>query len=118
MADNNVVEIFEQGDIDKNKTIAGLSYIPPLFFLPLVSCPDSRYARFHANQALLIILASIAISIVSFILGLIPVIGWLGLIVSGLGGIGVFVFFLMGIIGAFSGKSNPLPLIGSIKIIK
>ena len=39
---------FEQADIDNNKTMAGLAYI--IFFLPLLVCPQSKYARFHANQ--------------------------------------------------------------------
>lgn len=33
-------------DIEKNKTMAGLAYL--LFFLPLIACPESRYAKFHA----------------------------------------------------------------------
>lgn len=41
-------------DIEKNKTMAGLAYL--LFFLPLIACPESRYAKFHANQALLLLI--------------------------------------------------------------
>ena len=35
-------------DIEKNKVMAGLSYI--LFFLPLIACPESKYGRFHATR--------------------------------------------------------------------
>ncbi len=55
-------EIFDPADIEKNKTIAGLAYV--LFFLPLIACPDSKFGRFHANQALLLVLVSIAGNIV------------------------------------------------------
>ena len=63
-------ETFTQEDIDKNKTIAGLAYI--IFFLPLIACPDSRYGRFHANQALILFIVGLAGSI---ILSIIPIIG-------------------------------------------
>lgn len=59
-------------DIEKNKTMAGLAYL--LFFLPLIACPESKYAKFHANQALLLLIAGIAGNV---ILGIIPVIGWM-----------------------------------------
>ena len=40
--------VFEQTDIDNNKTIAGLAYF--IFFLPLLVSPQSKFARFHANH--------------------------------------------------------------------
>jgi uncharacterized membrane protein len=63
---------FEQTDIDDNKVMAGLAYL--IFFLPLLVCPQSRYAKFHANQALLLFIVAIVGNI---ILGIIPIIGWL-----------------------------------------
>ena len=42
----------DPADIEKNKTMAGLAYL--IFFLPLLACPDSKYGRYHANQALLL----------------------------------------------------------------
>ena len=47
----------DPNDILQNKTLCGLAYVfPILFFLPLVSCPNSKFGRFHANQALLLFL--------------------------------------------------------------
>jgi len=97
-------------DIEKNKTMAGLSYL--LFFLPLIVCPESRYARFHANQALLLLITGIAGSV---ILSIIPVIGWILLPIFGLG---VLALGIMGLINGFGGKSKRLPLIGKFDIIK
>lgn len=97
-------------DIEKGKTMAGLSYL--LFFLPLVVCPESRYAKFHANQALLLLITGIAGNV---ILGIIPVIGWMLMPIFGLG---VLALGIMGLINGFGGKANRLPLIGKFTIIK
>jgi|CZCB01.1.fsa_nt_gi uncharacterized membrane protein len=101
---------FTQEDIEKNKTMAGLAYI--LFFLPLIVCPDSSYAKFHANQGLLLLIVSIAGNI---ILGMIPIIGW---ILLPLFGIVILVFAIMGLVNGLGGKAKRLPLIGKYTILK
>lgn len=103
-------EAYTAEDIERGKTMAGLSYL--LFFLPLVVCPDSRYARFHANQALLLLIVGIAGNVV---LRMIPFIGWMLIPIYGLG---IFAFGVMGLINGFGGKAKPLPLIGKYTIIK
>lgn len=105
-------EFFDQEDIEKNKVIAGLSYLWILFFLPLVACPDSKFGRFHANQALVLFIISTAGSLV---LGIIPILGW---ILLPFFGIACFVFMILGMINGFTGKAKELPLIGTIKILK
>lgn len=97
-------------DIEKNKTIAGLAYL--LFFLPLIVCPESKYARFHANQGLLLLILGIAGNV---ILGIIPVIGWMLLPVFGAG---LLVLCIMGLVNGFRGKAKRLPLIGKFDILK
>jgi uncharacterized membrane protein len=97
-------------DIEKGKTMAGLSYL--IFLLPLVVCPESKYAKFHANQALLLLITGIAGNV---ILGIIPVIGWMLMPVFGLG---VLALGIMGLINGFGGKSKRLPLIGKFTILK
>ena len=97
-------------DIEKGKTMAGLSYL--IFFLPLVVCPESKYAKFHANQALLLLITAIAGNV---ILGIIPVIGWMLMPIFG---IGVLVLGIMGLINGFGGKAKRLPLIGKFTILK
>jgi len=103
-------EVFEQGDIEKNKTMAGLAYL--IFFLPLIACPESRYAKFHANQALLLFIVAIVGNI---ILGMIPVIGWVLMPVYALG---MLAFGIMGLINGFSGKAKRLPIFGKYTILK
>jgi len=97
-------------DIEKNKTIAGLSYL--LFFLPLIVCPESGYAKFHANQALLLLITGIAGNV---ILGIIPIIGWMLMPIFG---IGVLILGIMGLVNGFGGKAKQLPLIGKFTILK
>lgn len=97
-------------DIEKGKTMAGLSYL--LFFLPLVACPESKYAKFHANQSLLLLITAIVGNV---ILGVVPVVGWMlmpifGLVVLALG--------IIGLINGFGGKAKRLPLIGRFTILK
>lgn len=103
-------EYFPAEDIEKGKTMAGLSYL--IFFLPLVACPESKYGRFHANQALLLLLVSIAGNIV---LGIIPVVGWMLLPFFA---IVILVFVVMGIVNGLGGKAKQLPIIGKFTLIK
>lgn len=110
---DNLNEKFTQEDIEKNKVFGILAYI--IFFIPLIAAKDSPFARYHANQGLIIVLLSIANMIVGMILDNIPIIGWLiGLALS----IGIFVLWLIGLLNAVNGKAKPIPLAGGITIIK
>jgi uncharacterized membrane protein len=108
--DSTQENIYTPEDIENNKTMAGLAYI--LFFLPLIVCPESKYAKFHANQGLLLLIAGIAGNVV---LGIIPVIGWLLIPIYG---IGILILGIMGLINGFGGKAKELPLIGKYTILK
>jgi uncharacterized membrane protein len=110
VAQEDIMDVFDSADIEKNKTMAGLSYL--LFFLPLITCPESKYAKFHANQSLLLLIVSIAGNI---ILGIIPIIGWLLIPVFG---IVILVFFVMGLLNGFGGKAKRLPIFGKYTILK
>ena len=102
--------IYSPEDIEKNKTMAGLSYL--LFFLPLITCPESKYARFHANQALLLLITGIAGMV---ILSLIPIIGWFLMPIYS---IVLLVFGVIGLINGLNGNPKRLPLIGQFTILK
>jgi uncharacterized membrane protein len=102
--------VYTTEDIEKNKTMAGLSYL--LFFLPLLVCPESKYAKFHANQSLMLLITTIAGNV---ILGIIPIIGW---ILLPFFDIGILILGIMGLINGFGGKASQLPLIGRFTILK
>ncbi len=107
--ESNSIPTFAPEDIEKNKTMAGLAYI--LFFLPLVACPDSQFGRFHANQGLLLLLLSLAGSV---ILTVIPIIGWMLLPLFGLG---ILALVIYGLVNGFGGKAKELPLIGKFRLL-
>ena len=112
MTDQNFEQdmLFEQEDIEKNKTMAGLAYL--IFFLPLVAAPESKFGKFHANQGLLLLILGIGGNIILII---IPILGWLLIVPFSLF---VLVLGVMGLINGFGGKVKELPLIGKFRIIK
>ena len=110
-------------DIQQNKVMAVLAYLGILFLVPLLAAPNSPYARFHANQGLVLFLADIACGIVlgilTFILIWIPVAGAIiASLLSAVVSIGLLVFMVMGIVYAATGRAKELPIIGKLRIIK
>ena len=99
--------------MEGNKLLAAISYIGILFLVPLLAAKDDAFARYHANQGLVLFIANIAAAIAGFILGFIPVIG---IIVAWIIRIALFVLMILGIINALKGEMKPLPLIGGIEI--
>lgn len=114
---------YDPNDVQQNKAMAVLAYFWVLFLVPLLAAPNSQFARFHANQGLVLFLADIAggivIGILTAILIWIPIVGVIltGLI-SGVFSIGMLVLMIMGIVNAASGKAKEVPILGKIKIIK
>lgn len=102
-------------DVDKNKPLAIIGYIIPiLFFIPLVTdAKNSQFAKFHANQQLILLIAAIAVNIVG---GIIPFLGWF--IILPIGSILLIVLAIMGLIHAAKGEMKPMPIIGGFNIIK
>jgi len=106
--------VVDPQDVEKNKTMAVLAYF--LFFLPLLTdAKDSKFAKFHANQSLILVLACIGWSVVSALLT--PILGLLLLMIAPFFGLAVFIFWLIGLINALNGKMKELPIIGQIHIL-
>lgn len=110
-------EGYTADDIQKNKSMAALAYI--IFFLPLIVCPDSKYGRYHANQGLLVLIASIAGGIVLAILSAIFTaisyyLIFLGSLLYTVFYIAIVVLVIIGIMNAVNGKAKPLPVIGKL----
>lgn len=102
---------FAADDINANKVFAVLAYFSWLVLIPIFAAPNSKFARFHANQGLIIAIAELCL----WVIGLIPVLGW---IVKWLGGIILVIFSILGIIAAAKGEAKTLPLIGKFVILK
>jgi uncharacterized membrane protein len=108
----------DPADVEKNKVMGILAYLGILWLVPLLAAKDSAFARYHTNQGLVLILASIAVWIVSFVLDFvlvfIPVVGWIMMALLHFGlFIGIIVLVVLGIINAANGVCKPLPLIGN-----
>jgi uncharacterized membrane protein len=89
------------------KVIAILSYITIFGWIAAVvlNNPKKPLGSFHIRQSLCLMLAGLALSIIAVI----PLLGWLLFLV---GGLALFVFWVMGLIGAIQAQTKPLPLIG------
>ena len=120
-------------DIEKYKGLAILGYI--LFVIPLIAAPQSKFARFHANQGLLVFLSWMAALVVatalvvgkiivsyfftSSSLWFIPMFcGCVSYVLPSLMFLGTLVLAVIGIVNAANGEQKQLPLIGQWTLIK
>lgn len=107
---------FSMEDMEKNKYKAGLGYF--VFFLPLILCKDSKLGRHCANQGLLLLIASILLSVLIGIFAGIPLIGWVVRIVGRLVRFGIFVVALLCFLQlTTSERAVEIPYIGGFRII-
>jgi len=88
-----------------------IAYIGLIGWIIAFLAGDKEASKFHLNQALVLALAEIVLGAV----GIIPI---LGTIIAFVGGIALFVFWIMGLVGAIQGTEKELPLIGGIKLLK
>lgn len=103
----------DPADVEKNKTMAILSYF--IFFLPLLTdSKDSEFAKFHANQSLVLLIFAF---VGNFVAGALTVV-LIGFLLLPVVGIMTMVFWILGLINASNGEMKRLPLIGGIDIIK
>lgn len=113
---------FTKADIDQNKAMAILAYFGPLVLIPLLAAKNSKYARYHSNQGLILLISAIVYSIAYSILSVIVyAISWrLGFIVSILSIVGIVftILAIIGIVNAATGRAKELPIIGKFRILK
>jgi uncharacterized membrane protein len=130
-ADPVVEEEVVDPDVQHHKAVAILGYI--IFLVPLIGAPHSKFARFHANQGLLLFIVWCismvgvvvltvgwqflgphleAIKILQIFLGCVCYLGPIVLVVAPL------ALTVMGIVHAANGETKELPLIGHARLIK
>ncbi len=100
-----------------------------LFFLPLVSVPNSRFGRYWANQGLIMLFCELILLLVGFvcsvILGILSMIPFIGIIFNiakvlvfiALGAVALFGMVLSGSFAA-RGRAIDLPIVGAFRFIK
>lgn len=128
---------FDATDIQNNKVMGVLAYLSWLVLVPIFGAKDSKFARFHANQGLVITICSVAWSLVFGILsavfapnaydqvamafgqfsikGLLS--GLFGIILA-VGGVAFLACAVMGIVAAAQGQAKTIPFFGKFKILK
>lgn len=114
---------YDQTDIAANKAFAVLSYLGILVLIPILAAPNSKFARFHSNQGLVFLIASIAANVVLTILRIVSYaiaepLGTIFSVITVLVSILIIVLAIIGIVNAAQGKAKELPLIGKIRILK
>lgn len=106
---------------DKDKAVCAISYIWILFFLPLVALKQAKFAKFHANQSLVLYIVSVVgamiIAIFEQIFVLLDV-QMMGTVLGCVWSVVIVSAMLYGMIMAAQGKMQELPVIGKMKIIK
>jgi uncharacterized membrane protein len=96
---------------DNSAACAILSYllVGLIWYLVDANLKKNSFAKFHARQALALLLSWIVVMIIGMFVFWIPVVGWVLAVV-------VYLFFLilwiLGIIYAATGKETSLPFIG------
>ena len=84
----------------------------------LIAAPGSKFARFHSNQGITLLIVDIAVAFICSVLGLIPILGIIFIIIGSLAGLVALALAILGIINAANGKAKELPLIGQFNFLK
>jgi uncharacterized membrane protein len=116
----------DPADVEKNKVMAILAYVGILVLVPILAAKESPFAKYHANQGLVLtgagILLSIVMVVASIIISFIPFVNAIaacfGFCFFPLVGLAWLAFSILGIINAVNGQMKPLPLFPNITIIK
>ncbi|MCD8357617.1 MAG: hypothetical protein LUC06_00170 [Oscillospiraceae bacterium] len=86
-----------------NKKVTGIvAYLTWIGLIIALIMGDREGAKFHLNQALVILLFSL--------LGMIPLVGWIWSIF-------IFICWLIGLIAAIQDVEKPVPLLGKIHLL-
>lgn len=105
-----------------NKGITYLSYLGILALIPFMTEKDDEFVQFHAKQGLNLFIFEIIGAVVLNILSFVTSIFWfLSIVISLISWIVSLLFLIVtviGIINVSKGLKTPLPVIGSIQIIK
>ena len=109
---------YDPADIEANKILALFAYISWLVLIPLFAAKDSKFARFHANQGLVLAIAEIVVWVVLGFLGGLPLIGWVFKLVDGLFSLVCLGYAIIGIVNAVNGRAKELPIVGKFKLLK
>ena len=108
---------FDKKDIEENNVLALLSYIWILWLIPLLAAKNSKFAKYHANQGLVLFIVEMIGAIVLGALSWIPTVGIVFSILLAIFELLCLILAILGIVNAVQGQAKELPLIGKFKLI-
>lgn len=121
----DITDEFDNDDIEENCIMAIISYIPFLFFVPMIIKPRSGYLRFHGTQGLTMFLASLCLEFFNMLLNAIissVFVNMVGSILTILITVAINMYILLmisiGIANSVKGIARELPIIGKYKLLK
>lgn len=100
---------YDPADVENYKIISLFAYLGILFLVPLIAGKDSKYARFHTNQGIILFIFSVILAF----LARFPHVGWIFSVAE----VMTVIFAILGIINAVTGKARELPFIGKFRIL-
>lgn len=102
------------------KLLCALGYFPCglLFFIPLIVYPNDQFAKYHANQALVLLLTAVIGEVLFGILSIIPLLSIVMYVLTSVFGVLMLVLCILGILNVVREEEKPLPVIGNINLIK
>lgn len=118
---NNTKDItteMDPADVEANRAMGILAYLSWLVLIPIFAAKDSKFARFHVNQGLVLAIAETVIIALCRILKNLFLIGWVFGVIEALVGLVAFILVILGIVNAANGRAKELPFIGSFKLFK
>ncbi len=117
-------------DVEENRPFAILAYIGPFVIVPLLAAKQSPFARHHTNQGFVLFIAEAVVwglgNIINIIMGgtmffspnsphgIVYLWLFLGTVVYA----GFVVLSLLGLLHAYSGTRDRLPVLGNYQIVK
>jgi uncharacterized membrane protein len=94
--------------------LAYITIIPAIIFLVMEPYNKNKFVRFHAWQNIFLAIGMTVLWIGLMIIGMIPIIGWLTLILWPVIGLGFLVVWILLLIKANKGEKWKLPFIGDL----
>ena len=138
---------YDPQDIELNNRLSLLSYLGILVLIPIFLVKKSRFAKFHANQGLLLLIANVAVQTILYLIRLIvyalgsgvttllfkviksvavltvhnvliDVFNVVMVLLTVAVSAALIALAVLGIINAVKGRAKELPLIGRFRILK
>lgn len=109
----DITSEFDADDIASNKGMSVLAYLSWIVIVPLCAASNSKFARFHSNQGLVLAIGEIILAIIRKIFASMLIFNIVFIIAE----LFMLLLSVIGIVNAANGKAKALPIIGKIKLI-